>query len=223
MRENITITLSLPPSLTLNPQESFLALLKRELESQKLKTPTKNETCPRMFISVSAYEYYGNFCSRRVQDRSEQGLETWINNDVTYPSYAIDTKKLAGKVMLCTPEVKVKGELLNHDDYLRHQKEQYGTLSHEPKYKVPFYTGFRSSRGDQSFLPGYSKLLYCLPRSFDGVPFIPATKKRKERSPMMENTSMKEEQLSSSQQVIKSQPGFSERIDKTKGKGKERF
>lgn len=190
--ENILHHLMSPPQQNSNLEENFLFLLKTMLERHGFKTLThSNNGYPRMFINVSAYEYYGCYTSNRLQEQAKKGLKEWTSMKVSsYPTYAIDTKLLAGNVILTTPELEIKGrakyrkegsefaifeeyEKYNcpYDFYINSQKEEYTKkVSNNPEVEVPFYTGFRSSAGNMAFL-GYPKT-YLLPNSFDKLPLI---------------------------------------------------
>lgn len=168
--ESLLHQLSLPP-LT-NETPTFLGLLKTELEKQEFKTLThSNRRFPRVFISVSSYEQYAAYCSNRFDNDVRKGFEiergnllemmdmdhelpTKVND---YPTYDIDTKLLAGKVILSTPEARIdliKGKVYTYNKYIKAQQTKYQDLVRESaEFEVPFQGGFCSIKGISSFLP----------------------------------------------------------------------
>lgn len=147
--EQILHSLQLPPKEK-DDRSNFLALLKNALIKQNFKTLTKaNHTYPRMFLSVSAYDFSSTSGSFNGRLRETEEININFDKQNNSPAYAIDTKLLAGQAILITYERVVTALKIGKNcGYEQQQSTVYqDLLEDEPFFEIPFYTGFRSTGG----------------------------------------------------------------------------
>lgn len=145
-------------------KDSFLELLKTELQKQDFKTLAKEEF-PRIFITDTSYMVYDSYCSNSLKKDAIEGMGS-EDNEV----YSIDIKELARKVILSTKEAEI-GEVG------RKNIEKY-----KSPISIPFYSGFTSAKGKiNNALLGKKRkddnIPIDLPKSFDDIDIITVKKK----------------------------------------------
>lgn len=145
---------------------SFLSLLLIELNSQNLITPTKNDKCPYMFITiVSNIRDNATWHQTLTKDAKIALKDDPAPIEKSYKTLSVDIKELAGKVILSTAEKWLYGM----DDAKEHKSHMSDIV--EANDKIPFYSGFKSGKDIETIEWDSESVKYEYenPVCFDGI------------------------------------------------------